>query len=115
MANRNGEPPPTVKVQLTDIQRDHIEQARTDLALSCADVTSDHSAEHQAALEYRLETMLEIIDELTGGAERDVAKCRKCGAAIHRPGDAGRWFSVSRVEVLEDPCDHEPEPTGGAS
>ena len=84
MANRNGEPPP-VTIKLTDIQRDRIAMARASLADSAADETGDHSPEHQAALEYRLESMLEIIDELTGGAERDVALCRKCGAAIHRP------------------------------
>jgi hypothetical protein len=115
MANRNGEPPPTAKVQLTDIQRDRIEHARADLANSAADEIGDHSLEHQAVLEYRLESLLEILDGLTGGGERDIARCRKCDAVIHRPGEAGRWFSTSRIEVLEDPCDHEPEPTGGAS
>ena len=116
MANRNGEPPPTAKVQLTDIQRDRIEHARIDLANSAADETGDHSLEHQAVLEYRLEQMLALVDEWTGGGERDVARCRKCGTVLHRPHDTGRWFSTTRLEVLEDdPCDHEPEPPGGTA
>ena len=114
MANSNGGPPP-VTIKLTDIQRDRIEHARLDLAASVADETGEHSREHQAVLEHRLETVLAILDELTGGAERDLAQCRTCGAAIHRPQGNGRWFSVDRIEVFEDPCDHEPEPTGGAS
>ena len=94
MANSKGEPPP-VTIKLTDIQRDRIAMARASLADSTNDETGAHSLEHQATLEYRLESLLEIIDELTGGAERDVAKCRKCRAVIHRPRADGRWFSTS--------------------
>ncbi len=115
MTNDRGDASPDTRVRLTDIQRDRIEHARIDLALSTGDETGEHSREHQAALEHRLEQLLAIVDELTGGAERDLAQCRTCGATIHRPGDGGRWFSVDRIEVLEDPCDHEPELTGGAS
>ena len=56
------------KPELTGHQRYLIEQAREALAASKADKSMEEYARHLGALEYRLETALQIIDELTGGA-----------------------------------------------
>ena len=120
MANRNGEPPPTAKVQLTDIQRDRIERARQVLAAALwnEDFSPPSLAGHLGNVRHELSEMIALVGQLTG-APLDAhatrySKCRECGAAITQ-GAAGGWYAVSRFEVLEDPCDHAPKPTGGAS
>lgn len=53
------------KPQLSHMQRYAVEQARKALEDSRADKAMDHPAEHLSALEYRLENLLAIVDELT--------------------------------------------------
>ena len=100
MANRNGEPPPTAKVQLTDIQRDRIEHARIDLANSAADETGDHSLEHQAVLEYRLEQMLAlgVFDAVEVAIRDEVAVARV--ALAEWPGLAPTQHLLALGDVL---------------
>ena len=57
------------KPRLTEDQAARVASARADLAASAADEAGDHSMEHQAVLEYRLQNVLELIAELTGGAK----------------------------------------------
>jgi len=68
VANSKGEPPPVTRIQLTAAQRRRVENARVALAASAADGAGKRSVEHQAVLEYKLESLLGLINELTGGA-----------------------------------------------
>ena len=53
---------------LTDDQAARVAAARAALADSIADEAGNNSLEHQAVLEYRLGNVLELVDELAGGA-----------------------------------------------